>query len=70
MQVAKEIGQYKQENNLPVYDPERERQVLVRQASKVEPALQMPVRLSHWAVFLFVCGFNCDIIFPEYKKDG
>ena len=28
MQVARNIAQYKQENNLPVYDPERERQVL------------------------------------------
>ena len=51
MQVAKEIGQYKQENNLPVYDPERERQVLVRQASKVEPALQMSVRLLYNTLF-------------------
>ncbi|MBP3540643.1 MAG: chorismate mutase [Clostridia bacterium] len=51
MQVARNIAQYKQENNLPVYDPERERQVLVRQASKVEPELKMPVRLLYNTLF-------------------
>ena len=51
MNVAREIAHYKQENNLPVYDPERERQVLVRQASRVEPDLQMPVRLLYNTLF-------------------
>lgn len=51
MQVAKDIAAYKKENNLPVYDPERERQVLVKQASRVEEDLKMPVRLLYNTLF-------------------
>ena len=36
------VGQYKRERNIPVYDPERERQLLDRLSSAAEPPLDGP----------------------------
>ncbi|NLF93963.1 MAG: bifunctional chorismate mutase/prephenate dehydratase [Oligosphaeraceae bacterium] len=39
MQVAHDVAQYKQQNHLPVGDPAREREILVRMAKAAGPAL-------------------------------
>jgi chorismate mutase len=36
------VGQYKRERGIPVYDPERERQLLDRLSSAAEPPLDGP----------------------------
>ena len=36
MELVRQVGEYKKENALPVYDPERERQVLMMGADRIE----------------------------------
>ncbi|MEG2314781.1 MAG: prephenate dehydratase domain-containing protein [Clostridia bacterium] len=51
MRVALEIAKYKQENNLPVCDPGREREVLSRQTAAVGEDMAMYVKLLYNTVF-------------------
>jgi len=39
MEIAKEIGQYKQKNGLPIQNSEREREILRRLSEKARPEL-------------------------------
>ena len=51
MRVALEIAKYKKENNLPVFDPARERDVLNRQTSAVGEDMTMYVKLLYNTLF-------------------
>lgn len=51
MHVALEIAKYKKENNLPVFDPARERDVLNRQTAAVGEDLTMYVKLLYNTLF-------------------
>ena len=51
MRVAFEIAKYKKENNLPVFDPARERDVLNRQTSAVGEDMTMYVKLLYNTLF-------------------
>ena len=52
MEITTQIGEYKKENNLPVYDPARERQVLLRIAE------ESPEGLGDYAVTLYSLIFE------------
>ena len=51
MEAALEIARYKQQNHLPVYDPARERQVLLRQTAAVPPQLSASARVLYSTLF-------------------
>ena len=51
MEAALEIAKYKQQNHLPVYDPARERQVLLRQTAAVPPQLSASARVLYSTLF-------------------
>ncbi|MCI5846582.1 MAG: chorismate mutase [Clostridiales bacterium] len=51
MEAALEISRYKQQNHLPVYDPARERQVLLRQTAAVPPQLSASARVLYSTLF-------------------
>ena len=51
MAAALEIAKYKQENHLPVYDPARERQVLLSQTAAVPPELVSSTRVLFSTLF-------------------
>ena len=51
MKVALEIGKYKKENGLPVFDPARERAVLDKQTSAVDEEMAMYVKLLYNTLF-------------------
>lgn len=51
MKVALEIGKYKKENGLPVFDPARERAVLDKQTSAVDEDMAMYVKLLYNTLF-------------------
>ena len=38
MEIAAKIGEYKKENNLPVFDPARERQILLNILLEIDAA--------------------------------
>lgn len=48
MELVRQVGEYKKENALPVYDPERERQVLMMGADRIED----PNIRAHYMNFL------------------
>ncbi|MBE5801333.1 MAG: bifunctional chorismate mutase/prephenate dehydratase [Clostridiales bacterium] len=51
MKVALEIAKYKKENNLPVLDPAREREVINRQTACVDESMAMYVKLLYNTIF-------------------
>ena len=51
MKVALEIGKYKKENGLPVFDPARERAVLDKQTAAVDEDMAMYVKLLYNTLF-------------------
>ncbi len=51
MKVALEIGKYKKENGLPVFDPARERAVLDKQTAAVDEGMAMYVTLLYTTLF-------------------
>ncbi|MDD6143379.1 MAG: prephenate dehydratase domain-containing protein [bacterium] len=51
MKVALEIAKYKKENNLPVFDPARERDVLNKQVAAVDEDMAMYVKLLYNTLF-------------------
>ena len=51
MKVALEIGKYKKENGLPVFDPARERAVLNKQTSAVDEEMSTYVKLLYNTLF-------------------
>lgn len=51
MEAALEIARYKQQNHLPVYDPARERQVLLHQTAAVPPQLSASARVLYSTLF-------------------
>ena len=51
MEAALEIAKYKQQNHLPVYDPARERQVLLRQTAAVPPQLSASAKVLYSTLF-------------------
>ena len=51
MAVAKEIGQYKKENSLPVKDTEREREIISRLCEKAQPELAEYVKTLFASLF-------------------
>lgn len=51
MEAALKIARYKQQNHLPVYDPARERQVLLRQTAAVPPQLSASARVLYSTLF-------------------
>ena len=52
MEISTQIGEYKKENGLPVYDPERERQILLRIAK------ESPEGFGDYAVTLYSLIFE------------
>ena len=51
MKVALEIGKYKKQNNLPVFDPARERAVLDKQTSAVSAEMSTYVKMLYTTLF-------------------
>lgn len=51
MKVALQIGKYKKENDLPVFDPARERAVLAKQTSAVDEDMSAYVKLLYTTLF-------------------
>jgi len=51
MHVALEIAKYKKENAMPVFDPDRERDVLNKQTAAVEEEMAMYVKLLYNTIF-------------------
>ena len=51
MKVALEIGKYKKQNNLPVFDPARERVVLDKQTSAVSAEMSTYVKMLYTTLF-------------------
>jgi len=51
MKVALEIAKYKKENNLPVFDPARDRDVLNKQVAAVDEDMAMYVKLLYNTLF-------------------
>ena len=51
MKVALEIEKYKKENNMPVLDPAREREVINRQTGCVDESMAMYVKLLYNTIF-------------------
>lgn len=51
MDISGQIADYKKEQNIPVFDPVRERQKLSEVASKVEPELESAVQVLYSLLF-------------------
>ena len=51
MKVALEIGKYKKENGLPVYDPAREQEVLEKRMAAVDADLSGYVKTLYTTLF-------------------
>ena len=51
LDIAKQIGQYKKENNLPIYDPEREKDKLRDIAEKVNEDISDLIRSLYMTIF-------------------
>lgn len=41
MEISKKVACYKQENNLPILQPEREEQIIATRGSSVKPEIQV-----------------------------
>ena len=61
MQVVSGIGKYKKENNMPVLDPAREREVINRQTACVDESMAMYVKLLYNTIF--------DISWTDFHTD-
>ena len=51
MEISSQIADYKKENNLPIFDPTRERSKLADVASKVKPELSSSVKVLYSLLF-------------------
>lgn len=51
MDTALDIAKYKKENHMAVYDPERERKVLLKQTAAVPPEMATPVKVLFGTLF-------------------
>ena len=68
MELVEQVGLYKKANSLPVYDPERERQVLMEGARRMDdPKIRAPVSYTHLDVYkrqllaFFILPASCKI---------
>lgn len=51
MAIAKQVAEYKKENNLPIYAPAREREKLQDVAAKAGPEMSDYIQLLYSAIF-------------------
>ncbi|MBQ7120878.1 MAG: chorismate mutase [Clostridia bacterium] len=67
MKVAAEVGKYKQENNVPVFNREREREVLNNATANVSEDLQSYTKTLYQTIFELSRSYQKRIIYPESK---
>ncbi len=67
MKVAAEVGKYKQENNVPVFNREREREVLNNVTANVSEDMQSYAKTLYQTVFELSRAYQKRIIYPESK---
>lgn len=67
MKVAAEVGKYKQENNVPVFNREREREVLNKATANVSEDLQSYTKTLYQTIFELSRSYQKRIIYPESK---
>lgn len=67
MKVAAEVGKYKQENNVPVFNREREREVLNNATANVSDDLQSYTKTLYQTIFELSRSYQKRIIYPESK---
>lgn len=67
MEVAAAVGKYKQENNIPVFNREREREVLNKATANVSEELQSYTKTLYQTIFELSRSYQKRIIYPESK---
>ena len=67
MKVAAQVGKYKQENNVPVFNREREREVLNNATANVSPDLESYTKTLYQTLFELSRAYQKRIIYPESK---
>lgn len=67
MEIAKQIAEYKNENNLPVSDRTREREVIHRLSGAVSPELAVYAKSLYNTMFDLSKTYQTSIIRPESK---
>ena len=67
MKTAAMVGKYKQENNVPVFNREREREVLNNATANVSDELQSYTKTLYQTIFELSRSFQKRIIYPESK---
>jgi len=64
MKTAALIGKYKQENNVPVFNREREREVLNNATANVSPDLESYTKTLYQTLFELSRAYQKRIIYP------
>lgn len=67
MKTAALVGKYKQENNVPVFNREREREVLNNATASVSPELESYTKTLYQTIFELSRSYQKRIIYPESK---
>ena len=67
MKTAALVGKYKQENNVPVFNREREREVLNNATANVSPDLESYTKTLYQTLFELSRAYQKRIIYPESK---
>lgn len=67
MTVAKSIAQYKKENNLPVFDRTREREIIYRITEKTQPELTVYAKTLYNTIFDLSKTYQTSVIRPESR---
>lgn len=67
MKVAAAVGKYKQENNVPVFNREREREVVNNATANVSEDLQSYTKTLYQTIFELSRSYQKRIIYPESK---
>jgi len=67
MKAAALVGKYKQENNIPVFNREREREVLNNATANVSEELQSYTKTLYQTIFELSRSYQKRIIYPESK---
>lgn len=67
MKTAALVGKYKQENNIPVFHREREREVLNNATANVSPDMESYTKTLYQTIFELSRSYQKRIIYPESK---
>ncbi len=67
MKMACEVAEYKKANNLPVYDSQRERNVVNRLADKIDPEFERYLRMLYATMFSVSRSYQHQKIYPAGK---